>query len=65
MHFTPKQSDKVVLSEEKKGKEEEGAPPCDNGFHQIPALSQIKMPAWRALAIFLFICLLFFLATVG
>lgn len=38
-------------------KREEGG---DNGFHQIPPLSQIKMPAWRALAIFLFICLLIF-----
>lgn len=25
----------------------------DNGFHQILPLSQIKMPAWRALTIFL------------
>lgn len=57
----PKQRDKDALSEKKRGRMkvvsgERGGQLCDNGFHQIPPLSQIKMPAWRALAIFLFIC---------
>lgn len=58
-HSPPKQFDKVVLSEKKGQGGTGGGLLCDNGFHQIP-LSQIKMPAWRALVIFLFICLLFF-----
>lgn len=60
-HPLSRQSDKVAY-QNRKGRDEGEAMGLlfDNGFHQIPLLSQIKMPAWRALAIFLFICLLTF-----
>lgn len=59
-----RQSDKVAY-QNRKGRDEGEAMGLlfDNGFHQIPLLSQIKMPAWRALAIFLFICLLIFFSS--
>lgn len=58
--FPPPSSPIRLPYQKRKGREGGGWSPCDNGFHQIPPLSQIKMPAWRALAIFLFICLLIF-----